>query len=138
MNYDASFNRFSQRSDLGIVFRDKEGFILAAYVYPNEYVADPMTAEAQACLQALVLEEDRSNVAALIKEIKERSRKFAEIIVSFAPRLANRMAHAMTEEGREFSVPAYWIEEVPIRVEEEVAKDRREYSVCTDGEGGRG
>ncbi|KAK5836744.1 hypothetical protein PVK06_012545 [Gossypium arboreum] len=58
--------------------------------------------------------------------------------VRFAPRLANRMAHAMTEEGREFSVLAYWIEEVPIRVEEEVAKDRREYSVCTDGEGGRG
>lgn len=85
-----------------------------------------------------VLEEDRSNVAALIKEINERSRKFAEIIVRFAPRLANRMAHAMIEEGREFLVPAYWIEEVPIRVEEEVAKDRREYSVCTDGEGGRG
>lgn len=58
MNYDASFNRFSQRSALGIVFRDKEGFILAAYVYPNEYVADPMTAEAQACLQALVMVEE--------------------------------------------------------------------------------
>ncbi|KAH1039914.1 hypothetical protein J1N35_041657 [Gossypium stocksii] len=76
--------------------------------------------------KAQALEEDRSNVAALIKEIKERSRKFTEIIVRFAPRLANRMTHAMTEEGREFLVPVYLIEEVPIRVEKEVAKDRRE------------
>ncbi|MBA0841390.1 hypothetical protein Goarm_003883 [Gossypium armourianum] len=42
---------------IGIIFRDFEGHILAAYTYPNTFVADATTVEARACLQTVVVAE---------------------------------------------------------------------------------
>lgn len=100
-NFDTAYIRISLRSVTGLIFRDCEGFILAAYTYQNRFVADATTAEAIEYLQAvsvaedlgfrnLVVErdsltvikkiqtknEDRSNITAIIQEIKERAHRF--------------------------------------------------------------
>lgn len=42
----------------GIIFGDSEGHILAACTYPNNFVANPTTTEARACLQAVAVAEE--------------------------------------------------------------------------------
>ncbi|MBA0845977.1 hypothetical protein Goarm_022190, partial [Gossypium armourianum] len=98
-NFDAAYNSYMMSSVSGIIFRDFEGHILVACTYPNTFVADATTVEARACLQTVVvaeelgfrnlvvegdsleiikkiqtLEEDKSNITVIIKEIREQTR----------------------------------------------------------------
>ncbi|KAH1057472.1 hypothetical protein J1N35_035537 [Gossypium stocksii] len=150
INFEASFNQQMKRSVSGIVARNKEGLVMAACTFPWEIVPDPVTAKARACLQALImaeevgfrdicvegdplsvirkvnsLEEDRSNISSLIKEINGRSPKFRRLSFRHIPREANRAAHEMAVEGGRHVDPEYWIEEVPQAVERLVNQDRR-------------
>ncbi|MBA0820328.1 hypothetical protein Gohar_022250, partial [Gossypium harknessii] len=84
-----------------IVFRDKEGYILAVCTYSNSFVVDPTTAEARACLQTVTVAEDLG----LRRLVVEGD--------SFAVRSANRVAHAMAEEGRQWPSARFSIEEAP-------------------------
>ncbi|MBA0868930.1 hypothetical protein Goshw_020657, partial [Gossypium schwendimanii] len=43
-----------------IVLRDSEGLILASCTYHNPFIADATTAEAKACLQAVMVAEELS------------------------------------------------------------------------------
>ncbi|TYH61824.1 hypothetical protein ES332_D07G077900v1 [Gossypium tomentosum] len=55
---DPSFNQLTKFSISGIIARNKEGLIMAACTYLWENIADPVMAEARACLQAIILAED--------------------------------------------------------------------------------
>ncbi|KAK8691665.1 hypothetical protein V6N13_075165 [Hibiscus sabdariffa] len=54
VNFDASFNSLQHSSVSGIIIRDENGMTMAASSYPHCFVADPESAEALSCLQALV------------------------------------------------------------------------------------
>ncbi|KAA3458678.1 reverse transcriptase [Gossypium australe] len=110
-NFDAAFNMCLLSSVTGRIFRDNEGYILAACTYPNNFVADATTAEVRACVQAVTvakelgfwrlvvegdsltvfkkvrsLDEDRSSIFVIIKEIKERVQRFEEFTCRFVGR----------------------------------------------------
>ncbi|KAG8485123.1 hypothetical protein CXB51_021760 [Gossypium anomalum] len=150
INFDASFNQITKCSISGIIARNKEGLIMAACTYPWEYISDPVTAEARACLQTIVMaeelgfqdiciegdaltvirklnaaEDDRSCISNLIKEIKERSYKFRRVRFKHVPRGSNKVAHAMAKEGGHYEHPRFWIEEAPHSVEILVNQGRR-------------
>ncbi|KAG8494167.1 hypothetical protein CXB51_011859 [Gossypium anomalum] len=150
IKFDASFNQITKCSILGIIARNKEGLIMAACTYPWEYISDPVTAEARACLQTIVMaeelgfqdiciegdtlteirklnaaEDDRSCISNLIKEIKERSYKFRRVRFKHVSRGANKVAHAMAKEGGHYEHPRFWIEEALQSVEILVNQKRR-------------
>ncbi|PPS17324.1 hypothetical protein GOBAR_AA03249 [Gossypium barbadense] len=45
-------------SRLGIIARNKEGMVMAPYIYPWENILNPTMTEAQACLQEVTFAED--------------------------------------------------------------------------------
>ncbi|MFQ6637402.1 hypothetical protein Gotur_013390 [Gossypium turneri] len=119
----------------------------------NTFVADATTAEARACLQTVVvpeelgfrnlvvegdslatikkiqtLEEDKSNITVIIKEIREQTRRFDSFSCQFTGRLVNYVAHLMAEEEKRWDSPRFWIEEAPPRTESAVEKDRKSLS----------
>lgn len=71
------------------------------------------------------LEEDKSTISVLVKEIKFRPDNFESMEFRFIPHQRNRAAHLLAEEGKRFGDPRFWIEEAPRTVEVEVEKDRR-------------
>ncbi|KAA3469009.1 reverse transcriptase [Gossypium australe] len=141
----------TKRSISGIIARNKDGLVMAACTCPWDNIPDPTTAEARACLQAIDMAEgmgfheicvegdsltvinkinsemeDRSIISSLIKEIRGRLPKFRVFSFRHIPREANRVAHEMASEGKNYAEPRYWIEEAPASVERLVAQDRRE------------
>ncbi|KAK8638494.1 hypothetical protein V6N13_136915 [Hibiscus sabdariffa] len=140
VNFDVSFVVSVRKSVSEVVCRDSEGFILAACCYPHLYVTNPFQAEALACLVAIgfardlgfakvLLEGDSltiikkcssetndvSLISPVIVDIKEVVKSFQHISFTFAFRKANVAAHTLTHEGKAFSSPIYWIEDVPPR-----------------------
>ncbi|MBA0795891.1 hypothetical protein Gohar_006721 [Gossypium harknessii] len=122
---------------------------MAACTYPNEHVLSSTMVEAQACLQAVILteelgfkkvfvegdaltvikrvkvvEEDKSNISNLVKEIKERFCIFDKIEFRYVSLKANEVAHALATEGRRYEIPKYWIEEALKKVEDLANQDR--------------
>nr|KJB30320.1 hypothetical protein B456_005G137200 [Gossypium raimondii] len=71
------------------------------------------------------LEEDKSTISILVKEIKFRLDKFESMEFRFVPCQRNREAHSLAEKGRRYGDLRFWIEEAPRTVEVEVEKDRR-------------
>ncbi|KAA3462160.1 reverse transcriptase [Gossypium australe] len=130
LNFDAYFNQNMEKSVSGIIARNKEGLVMAACTYPWDNILDPTTTEARACLQAIImaeemgfqeicvegdsltiikqinsLEDDRSNINNLIKEIMGRLPKFRVLNFRHVPREANRAAHEMASEGNIYEEP---------------------------------
>ncbi|MBA0735303.1 hypothetical protein Gogos_019164, partial [Gossypium gossypioides] len=59
-NFDTAYNSNLLKSVTEIVFRDSERLILASCTYHNPFIADATTAEAKACLQAVMVAEELS------------------------------------------------------------------------------
>ncbi|KAA3472633.1 reverse transcriptase [Gossypium australe] len=150
LNFDASFNQNMEKSVSGVIARNNEGLVMVACTYPWDYTPDPITAEARACLQAIImaeemgfqeicvegdsltiikkvnsLEDDRSNISNLIKKIRGRLPKFRATSFRHIPREANRAAHEMAREGNKYDEPRYWVEEAPAPVERLVIQEIR-------------
>ncbi|KAA3472007.1 reverse transcriptase [Gossypium australe] len=138
INFDASFNQEQHTLVAGIVARNDEGLVMAASTNPGESIANLTTAEARACLLAVILaeeldfheiqiegdaltvirklnldNEDRSCIRTYIQEIKRKSLNFQSIEFKNAPRAANRVAHGLALEGQVYNEPRFWMEEVP-------------------------
>ncbi|KAK8574158.1 hypothetical protein V6N13_097148 [Hibiscus sabdariffa] len=135
VNFDASFNSLQHSSVSGIIIRDENGMTMAASSYPHHFVADPESAEALSCLQALVFAEelgfrrivvegdsllvvsklsnsrmDFSSVSHILFSIKERARDFDLISFVHINRARNQVAPSLASLGRNFSSPQVWIE----------------------------
>lgn len=106
--------------------------------------------EARACLQAVTVSEelgfrnlmvegdslivikkiqtvdgDRSSIAAIIQEIKERAQRFESFTCYFVERSVNHVAHVMAKEGKRWAELRVSIKESPPRTESTTEKDRR-------------
>ncbi|MBA0767048.1 hypothetical protein Gotri_016013 [Gossypium trilobum] len=136
-NFDAAYNKTLQDFVTEIIFRDYEGFILAACTYQNHFVADATTVEAIVCLQTVSVAEElgfrdlaiegdsltvtkkKSNQNMRIspalrrsyKKSKKRAQRFERFTCCFVRRKANHWAHALAEEGKQWTEPRAWIEE---------------------------
>lgn len=112
--------------------------LAGSYYFSWAYISDSVMAEARACLQAVCMaeemgfqdiciegdsltvihklntvEEDKSEISSLVKEIKGRALIFRSVSFRYMPREANKAAHGMAMEGRRHENLEYWIEEVP-------------------------
>ncbi|MBA0852502.1 hypothetical protein Goshw_006096, partial [Gossypium schwendimanii] len=121
---------------------------MAACTYPFENLADPIVAEARACLQVITFmkellfpeiivegdaltiikklrsdEKDISIVSFLINEIKEWVNSFILVKFRYIPRQGNDATHLLVEKGRRYATPMFWIE-APRVVEAEVERNR--------------
>ncbi|KAH1057935.1 hypothetical protein J1N35_036000 [Gossypium stocksii] len=149
INFDAYLNQNTKQSVSGIIARNKDGLVMAAYTFPWVNVLDSTTAEARACLQAITMaeemgfrdicvegdaltvirklntaEEYRLFVSRLIQEIEGRRSAFRSVRFKYVPRGANKAAHEMAKEGGNYDFPRYWIEEAPATVERAVIQER--------------
>ncbi|KAL4273917.1 hypothetical protein GQ457_13G010390 [Hibiscus cannabinus] len=149
VNFDASFNSLQHSSVSGIIIRDENGMTMAASSYPHRFVADPESAEALSCLQALVFAQelgfrrivvegdsflvisklsnsrmDFSSVSSILFSIKDRARDFDLISFVHINRARNQVAHSLASLGKNFSSPQVWIEEAPLSVDSFVQRDR--------------
>ncbi|KAH1113612.1 hypothetical protein J1N35_006990 [Gossypium stocksii] len=122
---------------------------MAACTFAWVNISDPVMAKVRACLQAFTMveemglqdiimegdvftiicklnsfEEDKSNIRSLIKEIKRRTPKFRSLSFMHVPRKANKVAHGMAVEGRQYENPQYWIEDASQAVKGLVDHDR--------------
>ncbi|KAH1075466.1 hypothetical protein J1N35_027794 [Gossypium stocksii] len=99
----------------GFIARNDECLIMAAGTYPWENISDPeicVEGDALTIIRKLnSVEEDRSCISNLIKEIKRRSQTFRKLSFKHVPKGANKAAHAMAKEGRRQEGPRFWIEE---------------------------
>ncbi|KAL4302611.1 hypothetical protein GQ457_10G021430 [Hibiscus cannabinus] len=150
VNFDATFDNNSFSSSSGIVFRNNEGLLMAAAVFPHSYVPNSCAAEAQACLDAVSLAHelsfhniiiegdsltvikklnsasiDRSLISMSISDVKHLSEGFESVTFKFVNRDCNAAAHQAALLGRNCSSFLIWIEEAPTTIEEIVRKDRR-------------
>lgn len=98
INFDSSFNQLTKCSISGIIARNKEGLIMAACTYPWENIADPVMAEARACLQAVILAEDMGFQEVCIEG------DVLTIIRKLNSRETNKAAHTMAKEGGATSI----------------------------------
>lgn len=55
INFDAAFNQIQHKSVLGIIARNKDGYVMASCTYSGENIIDPTTAEARACLKEVTM-----------------------------------------------------------------------------------
>lgn len=53
---------------------------------------------------------------------------FPEGPIHFFPRKANKAAHAMAKWGQKNEQPNYWVEEVPMEVEDAILEDQRRWN----------
>ncbi|KAK9045734.1 hypothetical protein V6N11_051642, partial [Hibiscus sabdariffa] len=148
LNFDVAYDSHSTKSISGVICRDNEGFILAASSTPHWYVAGPFQDEALACLATVnvardlgftrvIVEGDSltvikkclseaidvSLISLMIADIKHVSKGFVNINFNFVCREANDAAHILAQEGKAYSNPMYWIEEVPPKMMLAATKD---------------
>ncbi|KAH1031923.1 hypothetical protein J1N35_044097 [Gossypium stocksii] len=121
-NFDASFNRQDHSSVAGIIFRDSEGHILAACTYPNNFVADPTTTEARACLQAVIVDEELGFRRLVVEGDSLTVIKKSSVDGGGS---RNQVAHTLAVEEKWWSSQRVWIEEGSPRVGTEAERDRR-------------
>ncbi|MBA0781033.1 hypothetical protein Gotri_001993, partial [Gossypium trilobum] len=74
------------------------------------------------------MDEDRSCICSLIKEIKERGCRFRRLSFKHISREANKVAHVMAKYGERYKHPRFWIEEAPHAIELLVNQERRSNS----------
>lgn len=123
IDFDASYDRLTARSASGLVAGDSVGEVLASTTILHNDVPSLFVAEAHAGLQAIKLgisvgiqlieiEGDsrivikkckstylnKSEIGAIISDIKERKTHFFEIYFQFVPRSANTIAHILACE----------------------------------------
>ncbi|KAL4388343.1 hypothetical protein GQ457_09G010810 [Hibiscus cannabinus] len=115
LNFDVAYDSHSMKSISGFICRDKEGFILAASSTPHWYVADPFQAEALACLAAVNFASDLVFTRVIVEG--------DSLTFNFVCREANDAAHILAQEGKAYSNPMYWIEEVPPKMMLAATKD---------------
>ncbi|MBA0554275.1 hypothetical protein Golob_013390, partial [Gossypium lobatum] len=64
---------------------------------------------------------DRSEIADIIKELKNRYSRFRNISFRHTFRSANGAAHGIAFYGQQYD--SYWVEEVPLDIEHLILKD---------------
>ncbi|GMI75965.1 hypothetical protein like AT2G13980 [Hibiscus trionum] len=149
VNFDAVFIQNSRESFSGVVCRDGEGFVVAAGILQHHNVGDAFVAEAMAYLQAVQLVreagflniivegdsltvirklrtsiKDSSITGPIVYDNKEASKLFSSISFNHVRREANKVAHELAKEGRNFHCPRFWIEEAPQAVLELAGLER--------------
>ncbi|MBA0711262.1 hypothetical protein Golax_010460 [Gossypium laxum] len=156
VNFDTTFHQSIKKATTG-----NEGLVIVACTYPYENMADSTTVKARACLRAVIfmeelrfqevmvkgnalavieklkaLEEDKSTISILVKEIKFRLAKFESMEFRFVPCQRNREAHSLAEKGRRYGDLRFWIEEAPrtAEVEERDGRNRQDAIVSGNGE----
>ncbi|KAK8490929.1 hypothetical protein V6N12_032768 [Hibiscus sabdariffa] len=150
VNFDVAFDNNSFSSSSSIVFRNNEGLLIAATVFPHSYVLNSCVVEAQACLDAISLAHelffhniiiegdslavikklnyastDRLFISMFISDVKHLSEGFESVTFKFVNRECNAAAHQAALLGRNCSSYLIWIEEALTTIEEIVREDRR-------------
>ncbi|KAE8718120.1 hypothetical protein F3Y22_tig00110017pilonHSYRG00017 [Hibiscus syriacus] len=122
---------------------------MVACSYPNFYVANPETAEALACEQAVSLSRElrfftviiegdalvvinkisqpsngNSEIRAIVQNVQAMGRDFETLSFTHVRRSQNAAAHVLAKIGRSFLVRMVWLEVAPVEVEASVARDR--------------
>lgn len=83
---------------------------MAACTYPNNFVANPTTTEARACLQAVAVAEELG---------------FRRLVVEGDSLTVVKKFSRLAVEEKWWSSQRVWIEEAPPRVEKEAERDGR-------------
>ncbi|KAA3482737.1 reverse transcriptase [Gossypium australe] len=150
INFDAAFNRQRNESCSGLVIRNGRAEVLCSKTIINKNIPTAFAAEALGCYQAIDLglqlglrdveiegdartvikklqgkEEDRSKIAAYIKDSKEMALQFRFCVFLFLNREANEVAHEIASEGLKKKENTYLSKRVPTDVEPAVMADRR-------------
>ncbi|BAT01735.1 Os07g0513450 [Oryza sativa Japonica Group] len=154
LNVDAAYQANRKTGGWGFVLRDEEGHALLAGAGRLEFVHDVVSAEARACLSALLAisvqgvteVEIESDSAILVSAVTSSSHSqavgatiFAEIKmllqlhfanskVSFAPRSCNNVAHNLAKIGVSWDPDqsVVWVDPLPYFVRTLVIRDRTE------------
>ncbi|KAK8671077.1 hypothetical protein V6N13_037685 [Hibiscus sabdariffa] len=100
INFDAHFTSATSQSVSGALARDSLGWIVAACVYPYDWIADSFIAEAKAC----------------------------EVVVFFAidlglSKVHVEVAHLLARVGLQAGQPQFWFGKAPMLVEQAVRRD---------------
>ncbi|KAA3474993.1 reverse transcriptase [Gossypium australe] len=150
INFDAAFNRQINESCSGLVIRNEKAKVLCSKTIFNKNILTAFAAEALACFQAIDLglqlelrdveiegdarteikklqgkEEDRSEIAAYIKDSKEMALQYRRCVFLFLHREANEVAHKIASEGLKKKENTYLLNRVPTGVESAMMADRR-------------
>lgn len=135
INFDGSFERVGHRSCSGIMGRNSQGEVLNTRAVVTQNVGSPFTAETIACWWAIKtgiengwsevrIEGDalsiikkcqsvtvnRSEIGALIRNIKLISQQIQKIDFNYVQREANRMAHDLDTKGLTEAEKTYMVE----------------------------
>ncbi|MBA0802995.1 hypothetical protein Gohar_013247 [Gossypium harknessii] len=104
---------------------------MASCTYLWKNIPDPTTAEARASFKAVSFAKElgfrdvcvEGDALTVIRKLKS-AEKDRSTVARFVPRGANAAAHGLAMEGRKYTWPMYWIEEVSRVVEWLVDKDQ--------------
>lgn len=139
INVDASFDDVSCQGSTGLVIRDREGALLHAQTLWYNFAASSQSMEAEAIrdgvrmaiergfskvevetdAQAIVkLWEsdtfDRSEIAAILQEIRELSDQFESFRLKFVRREANEAAHLCAKQATSVRRRCLWLNYTPV------------------------
>ncbi|PPS13890.1 hypothetical protein GOBAR_AA06689 [Gossypium barbadense] len=114
-----------------VIARNREGLVMASCTYLWKNIPDPTTAEARACFKAVSFAKEmgfrdvyvEGDALTIIRKLKS-AEKDRSAVARFVPRGANTAAHGLAMEGRKYTWPMYWVEEVSRTVEWLVDKDQ--------------
>ncbi|MBA0633824.1 hypothetical protein Godav_025499 [Gossypium davidsonii] len=134
----------------GIIIKNHECLVMGACTYPLGRTGDSTTAEAKACLQAVIFGEemgfrdlvvegdglivikklkldsaDRSVVGNIINEIQRKIFSFVNLSFEYTSRKTNETTHALEARVYNLTSSSYWIEEVPTEMEPTIVNDQR-------------
>ncbi|KAA3483062.1 reverse transcriptase [Gossypium australe] len=150
INFDATFNRQRNESCSGLVIRNGKAEVLCSKTIINKNIPSVFATNALACYQAIDLgfqlglweveiegdartvirklqekKEDRSKIAAYIKDSKEMVLQFRYCVFLFQNREANEVAHKIASKGLKRKGNNYLSQRVPTGAESAVMEDRR-------------
>ncbi|MBA0875507.1 hypothetical protein Goshw_007892 [Gossypium schwendimanii] len=138
INFDAAYDGRQSKAAIGVVARDKEGLVLLLCTDVHQRVSSAFGAEAIACRKALQIginmqwekviiegdslsiirkcktkRPDKSLVSAYIHYIHQLLFRFKECRFEHISRLANNLAHILSNEALKSSRGAYLVGRVP-------------------------
>ncbi|KAH1066241.1 hypothetical protein J1N35_031228 [Gossypium stocksii] len=67
--------------------------------------------------------DDRSMIHSIMQNIRMMAKFLKEVSYTFIPRRGNKVAHCLAIEGRRWSTPCCWVEEVLVPVDNLVVED---------------
>ncbi|OMO51638.1 hypothetical protein CCACVL1_29675 [Corchorus capsularis] len=145
INFDASFQDSSHGGSYGVIARNYQGLVMGAAAGRLEVVADAFTAECLASLKAICwardmgfhdiimegdarsiitkvnsTQHDFSPIDPYIADLKFLSSLFRSCVFTHVIRAGNAVAHSLATLGLSLDTDAYWIEEVPDSVLEDI------------------